>query len=182
MHGTKKNNKNTKPPNFLLYPLRLVKLPRLKEQIIENIKHFPFPLALMTGSYQIKRDACRRGERFGWQRDGVSEKGEGGRGGRTEIKGLELFCGGFLFLSRNKVGKPPPSSGQRIFLGKKHPIEGYFLGESRTAVELRLFGVFFLHKMTLHPSPKTSAVLDPGGIHRLRKGGDVVPLAPPPKA
>lgn len=78
VHGTKK----PQPPNFLLYPLRLVKLPRLKEQIIENIKHFPFPLALMTGSYQIKRDACRRGE---WQRDGVSKKGEGGKCGRTEI-------------------------------------------------------------------------------------------------
>jgi len=73
-----KKKNQPKPQNFLLYPLRLVKLPRLKEQIIGNIKHFPLPSALMTGSYQIKRDACRRGERFGRQRDGGSEKGEGG--------------------------------------------------------------------------------------------------------
>lgn len=134
----KTHPKNTKPPNFLLYPLRLVKLPRLKEQIIGNIKHFPLPLALMTGSYQIQRDACRRGERDGWQRDGVSEKGAGGE--------VLLWRG---FVSHPERGGKTCSKlrAEICFLGKTTRMREVFLGNT----ELRLLRVFYLHKVTLLP-------------------------------
>lgn len=134
----KTHPKNTKPPNFLLYPLRLVKLPRLKEQIIGNIKHFPLPLALMTGSYQIQRDACRRGERDGWQRDGVSEKGAGGE--------VLLWRG---FVSHPERGGKTSSKlrAEICFLGKTTRMREVFLGNT----ELRLLRVFYSHKVTLLP-------------------------------
>lgn len=60
---------------------------------------------------------------------GWSEKGEGGRRGRTEIQDLGLFGGEFLFPTWREVGKTPPSSWQRGLFGEKHPHDGVFLRE-----------------------------------------------------
>lgn len=130
----------------------------------------------MTGSYQIKQDACRRGEHLGaCVAAGWSKKGEGGEMGAWKSK--ERF--GFVlrrcfFFHLVWSGKTTCSfSSARAVLGRwggvcvwgdggdetpKQSTPAALLGKSRAAEEVSFSGVFLLHKMTV-PCTSTYCVV-----------------------